>query len=286
MDIDKVRRLLEIKYPMWKDMKIKEVKKMGNDNYTYHIGDKMSIRIPSADRYRNQAMKEQKWLRVLEPHVSVEIPKLIDGSEGIEEFPYPWGIYSWIEGDVLGSGNLVDKMEVAEGLAKFLKELHSIDTNGGPLAGKQNFYRGGALDVYNEEVIDSMEKIGNIIDREKVMNIWKEGLESSWGRAGVWIHGDFVETNILVDNGRLKGIIDFGQLAVGDPACDLVLYWTYFDKVNRVRFRREVDLDSDTWARARGWILWKSLISIVKVEEGSKEWDKLKSLIDKILNIE
>jgi aminoglycoside phosphotransferase (APT) family kinase protein len=76
----------------------------------------------------------------------------------------------------------------------------------------------------------------------------------------VWVHGDVTASNLLVRDGRLAAVIDFGCCAVGDPACDLVMAWTFFDDEERRHFRGELGLDDATWARGRGWALWKALL--------------------------
>jgi aminoglycoside phosphotransferase (APT) family kinase protein len=76
----------------------------------------------------------------------------------------------------------------------------------------------------------------------------------------VWVHGDVSVSNLLVQTGRLSAVIDFGQLGVGDPACDLAIAWTFFDGASRQAFRHALALDAETWARGRGWTLWKALI--------------------------
>jgi aminoglycoside phosphotransferase (APT) family kinase protein len=78
----------------------------------------------------------------------------------------------------------------------------------------------------------------------------------------VWIHGDVDARNLLVRGGRLAAVIDFGQTGVGDPACDLTIAWTFFSGAARAAFRDAVAADAATWARARGWAMWKALITL------------------------
>lgn len=78
----------------------------------------------------------------------------------------------------------------------------------------------------------------------------------------MWFHGDIASGNLLIKDGRLAAVIDFGTSGVGDPACDLVIAWTMFSGESREAFRSAVAQDSDTWARARGWALWKALITL------------------------
>ena len=94
--------------------------------------------------------------------------------------------------------------------------------------------------------------------------VWEAALKATWRGPAVWLHGDVAATNLLVKDGRLNAVIDFGCSGVGDPACDLTIAWTFFDGQNREAFRNAVQLDQATWARARGWALWKALITLVK----------------------
>ena len=90
----------------------------------------------------------------------------------------------------------------------------------------------------------------------------KKRLASDWSGDPVWFHGDVAVDNLLISDGRLTAVIDFGTSGVGDPACDLVIAWTFFSGPSRDRFVARIGLDPDTWARGRGWALWKALITI------------------------
>jgi len=92
--------------------------------------------------------------------------------------------------------------------------------------------------------------------------IWERALASRWTQSPVWVHGDISEGNLLVRDGKLSAVIDFGSSGVGDPACDLVIAWTFLDKPAAQAFRDRLSLDAATWERARGWCLWKALIVV------------------------
>ncbi len=109
-------------------------------------------------------------------------------------------------------------------------------------------------------------------------------LSPVWRNDSVWIHGDFSSANILVKDDRLAGVIDFGCMGVGDPACDLVIAWTLLTEESRKIFRARMDMDPDTWARARGWGLWKGLISLASLQDSNPaETLKHRRIIDEIL---
>jgi aminoglycoside phosphotransferase (APT) family kinase protein len=93
-----------------------------------------------------------------------------------------------------------------------------------------------------------------------VLAVWDTALAADWRGPPVWVHGDVTAGNLLVQGGRLSAVIDFGCCGVGDPACDLAVAWTYLEGEAREAFRAALPLDAETWARARGWTLWKALI--------------------------
>ena len=136
--------------------------------------------------------------------------------------------------------------QFASDLAGFLKELQAIDTFDGPVAGKHNFYRGGDLSVYHEQTQTALKNLKSLLSTDKLNDIWSIVLGSKWTKGNVWIHGDIAPGNLLVKNGKLCGVIDFGMLGVGDPSCDYAIAWTFFDKKSRKIFFEELNCDKDT----------------------------------------
>lgn len=154
-----------------------------------------------------------------------------------------------------------DLLDFAISLAEFLIALQDIETEGAPLAGPQNFYRGGSLSVYDAETRQAIAALDHQIDSAAATTAWEQALCSEWERAAVWVHGDISAGNLLVQEGKLTAVIDFGTCCIGDPACDLSIAWTFLSGASRELFRKTLNLDDNTWARARGWTLWKSLIT-------------------------
>lgn len=158
---------------------------------------------------------------------------------------------------------------IARSLARFLSALQSINPIKGPKPGSHNFYRGGLLSHYNAETRRAISLLKNKIDADTVTSIWEEALLSKWDKPPVWIHGDVSAGNLLVKNGQLHAIIDFGMLGTGDPACDLSIAWTLFKNKSRETFRTSINIDDSTWARGRGWCLWKALIIASKISKSN-----------------
>jgi aminoglycoside phosphotransferase (APT) family kinase protein len=175
-------------------------------------------------------------------------------------------VYRWLPGRPLTLEPDVDRLTLAEDIARFLRALWAAPATGGPAPGTHNFFRGAPPAVYEEEALAAFAVLDRVPDvalaPEAAHAIWRAATASRWTAPPVWFHGDVAVGNLLVRDGRLCAVIDFGTSGVGDPACDLVPYWTFFDPPAAEVFRAAVDLDDATWARAAGWALWKAAITV------------------------
>ncbi len=260
-------RLIASQFPQWADLPIKPVELSGWDNRTFRLGDDMSVRLPSAAWYAGQVEKEHKWLPKLAPYLPLPIPVPLAMGQPDKTYPWQWSIYRWFEGENATIENISDVQEFATTLAQFLAALQRVDSSGGPPPGEHNFYRGGSLSVYDDETRKSIITLRNDIDREAVTEVWEAAINTKWRRKPVWLHGDFAAGNLLIKEGQLCAVIDFGCSGVGDPACDLTIAWTFLSGASRDAFSKTLALDGATWARARGWALWKALITLVDAIE-------------------
>jgi aminoglycoside phosphotransferase (APT) family kinase protein len=255
------RRLVAAQFPKWQDLPIRPVAVNGWDNRTFHLGDDMLIRMPSAEHYAVQVEKEQIWLPKIASSLPLAIPIPIAMGKPGEDYPWAWSIYRWLEGSTAASANIDDLSEIAKGLATFLNALHNIDTVDGPPPGLHSFHRGGLLETYDHETRHAIDFLRDKIDTQTAVALWEEALKTTWTKSPVWVHGDISPGNLLVNNGKLSAVIDFGQLTVGDPACDLAIAWTFFKGKSRKVFKTLLPLDAATWARGRAWTLWKALMT-------------------------
>lgn len=256
-----VARMIAAQFPRWAGLPVRAVVPGGHDNRTFRLGDAMSVRIPSAARYVAAVEKEAKWLPLLKPHLPLPIPAPLALGAPQEGCPYPWSVLEWIDGAPVSRETIADQDALARDLAAFLRALYAIDPADGPLAGEHNFYRGGDLSVYDEETRKCLAALPSRADAEKAARLWRLALASRWQNRPVWVHGDVAVGNLLARGGKLCGVVDFGSSGVGDPACDLVMAWTFFGDASRRAFRDAMAMDEDTWLRARGWALWKALIT-------------------------
>lgn len=254
------QRLVAQQFPQWAHLAVRPVPIDGWDNHTFRLGDALSVRLPSHLRYAAQVDKEHRWLPVLAPQLPLPIPTPLAMGKPTQEYPYHWSIYRWVEGEPAALTDIADTGNFAETLADFLTRLYTVDAADGPAAGEHNFYRGGSLRVYHDETLRTIAALDDAIDGKLAHEIWQASLCSVWQPKPVWVHGDVAPNNLLVQEGRLHAVIDFGTSGVGDPACDLTIAWTLLDEAGREAFRRKIALDDDTWARARGWALWKAML--------------------------
>lgn len=262
------RRLVDGQFPQWANLPIAPVECDGWDNRTFRLGREMTVRLPSGEWYALQVEKEQRWLPILAPRLPLPIPVPVARGAPAAGYPYPWSVYRWLDGRPASEPAIRDPVEFATALAGFLVALGRVDAAGGPAPGRHNFYRGGPLSTYADETVRSIDALGAEIPRDAVLRVWDDATAASWEGDPVWFHGDVAVGNLLVRDGELAAVIDFGTCGVGDPACDTVIAWTLLSGASRDGFRRVLGVDADTWSRGRGWALWKALITLAGALEG------------------
>jgi aminoglycoside phosphotransferase (APT) family kinase protein len=268
---DIAARLVAEQFPQWADLPVVPAGLNGWDNTTFRLGDQLSVRLPSADGYVEQIDKEHRWLPLLAGRLPLPIPQPVAKGRPSKEFPRPWSVYRWIEGEPACQGPIADLPVFAADLAGFLAALYAIDPAGGPTPGVHSAFRGGPLITWDEQTRRSIRLLADDIDAQAATRVWEACVASSWEGPPVWVHGDVTASNLLVADGALRAVIDFGCAAVGDPACDLVMAWTFFTEHSAAAFRRGLPLDDATWARGRGWALWKALITLAIHREGGDD---------------
>ncbi len=262
IDAALVRRLVSAQFPHWADLPVRPVEAGGVDNRTFHLGERMTVRLPSAAQYALQVEKEHRWLPKLAPLLPLPIPAPLARGVPADGYPWHWSVYQWIEGETAAIERVGDLVEFAAALADFLVALYRIDPAGGPRPGPHNFFRGGPLTVYDAETRRALAALEGEIDTAAAGAVWEAALAAGWHGPPVWLHGDVARGNLLISDGRLSAVIDFGTSGVGDPSCDLAIAWTLFGGESREAFRAALQLDEGSWARGRGWALWKALITL------------------------
>ncbi|WP_329084057.1 aminoglycoside phosphotransferase family protein [Streptosporangium sp. NBC_01469] len=284
IDAGLVRRLVATQFPRWGALPVTPVEVDGWDNRTYRLGDEMTVRLPTAAGYVPAVDKEHRWLPVLASSLPVAVPTpLAKGAPG-EGYPFDWSIRGWLDGETARPDRIDDLSGFAASVADFILALQRVDAMGGPQAGEHSFYRGAPPAHYDDETRRSLAALDGHVDTTRASAVWDAALEAAWSGPPVWFHGDIASGNLLVRDGKLAAVIDFGTSGVGDPACDLVIAWTMFSGDSREAFRDAVGQDPAMWARARGWALWKALISLVAEIDGDEgKAGENRRVIDEVL---
>ncbi len=260
---DLAARLVAEQFPQWAGLAVRRVEPGGWDNVTFRLGADLSVRLPSGPGYAQQVDKEHRWLPVLARQLPLRIPlPLARGVPG-SGFPWPWSVYQWLPGTPLAESHITQRTTLAADLAGFLAALYKIDPTGGPPPGPHSCQRGAPVSVYDGEARQALQALDGEIDTAGAAQVWEAALAATWHGPPVWVHGDIADGNLLTNQGRLSAVIDFGCCAVGDPACDTVIAWTYFSGESREVFKQRLPVDRATWARGRGWALWKAMIVLV-----------------------
>jgi len=174
--------------------------------------------------------------------------------------PSPGRWPTWLPG-ATANGTIHDLDQAAIDLAAFVNALHQIATTGAHPRPPQR--RGGPLRECDAQVRQSITQLGDRIDGAATLRSWEESLTTPvWDDAEVWVHGDLLPGNLLVVDGRVSAVIDWGGLNVGDPACDLQPAWNVFEGASRQRFRAELAVDAASWLRGRGWALYQAVSAL------------------------
>lgn len=252
IDIPLVRRLVATQFPQWADLAVAPVESAGWDNTIFRLGPDLAVRLPRRRVGAEQVGKEHQWLPVLAPHLPLAVPIPLGQGVPGAGYPWHWTVCPWLEGELAASTGIADVCRVAMSLGRFVAAIQAIDSAGGPV----HEFRGVSLAVHDHVTRAAAAVLEESIDVGPVLAVWEAAMAApSWTAEPVWMHGDLHPANLLVDRGELSAVIDFGLLGVGDPACDLMVAWTYLSDDSRDAFRSALAVDDAAWSRGRGWAL-------------------------------
>ena len=257
-DAGLVGRLLAAQFPHWAGLPVERVHSAGTDNALYRLGDDMVVRLPRIDWAVGGVENAHEWLPRLAPLLPVAVPVPLARGTPALGYPWPWSVYPWLEGE----NPTVDRLDhpelLAGDLALFVDALRRVDLAGGPPAG-----RGVPLVERDEPTRTAIAALRGMVDTDAVTEAWEAALRTPpWSGPSVWVHGDLAPGNLLLRDGRLAAVIDFGGVGVGDPACDLMVAWNLLPPDTRGVFRTALGVDDATWDRGRGWALTVALLQL------------------------
>lgn len=255
------RRLVNSQFHQWSCLPLGPAG-AGTDNRMFRLGEEYVVRLPrTADTAKNLE-KERAWLPRLAPHLPAAIPEPVAKGEPDAQYPFAWSVYRWIEGHELDPSRVEDPERLGIDLAAFVAGLESTDLMGAQREGELSWYRGGPLSDMADTTDQHFAALGGLVthlDVPSLRSMWDETLAlADAGGPHTWMHADLRPANLVVRNGRLAGVVDFGGLSIGEPACEHAAVWD-LPAPTRLAYGRTLDLDERTRARARGWALTLAL---------------------------
>ncbi|MFJ9553639.1 phosphotransferase [Nocardiopsis sp. NPDC101807] len=265
-----VRDLLREQHPDLAGLPLREVEG-GWGNQMWRLGEELAVRVQRMDAGPGPQLKERRWLPLLAPRLPLPVPVPVRGGAPCERFPKMWTVVTWVPGLPLDQGAITRGGHAADALAAFLRALHvpapaeaPVDTGRGahPAHCAEGFDRfSGSLEA---------DAIGS--DTAAVRAVWDDAVAApGWEGPPVWVHGDLHPANVVVAQGTLAGVVDFGDLFAGDPASDLAAAWVLLPAGGAARFfEAYAQADGATVRRARGLAVLKSLFLMLMGQNGDR----------------
>lgn len=252
IDADLVRRLLTGQHPQWADLPIERVESTGTVNAIFRVGDDVAVRLPRTPRWHDLDA-ELCWLGSLAGLLPISIPEAVARGEPSDGYRWPWAVVRWIDGQSWTLADIADPCAAASEVAGFLRTLQRLDPDATRCLPPEPV---ASLRANDASVRASITAAAEMVETERLLTAWAESIEvPDWSGPPVLLHGDLLAGNVLVRDGRVCAVIDWGGVRCGDPARDLMAAWTLFTGDARRHFRAAMGFDDDTWARARGWAL-------------------------------
>ena len=253
-----VRALLQAQHP---DLARWPLRRLANgwDNVLFRLGDELVVRLPRRELAVPLVAHEQRWLPELAPRLPLPVPVPVRVGRPGAGYPWPWSVCAWMPGESALVAPPTDPGATADTLGRFLAALHVP----APADAPHNPFRGIPLADRQVRTLDALERLGDAVDGPRLRALWHElAATPVWSGPPVWVHGDTHPGNLVVHEGRLSAVVDFGDLCSGDPASDLAVAWMLLPHEHHDAFRAAAGAggDDDLWTRARAWALALGLV--------------------------
>ena len=251
-DSDLVRRLVADQFPQWGALPVTRVDSFGTDHDIYRLGERLAVRLPCIGWAAGQPAHDAHWLPRLVGRLPVPVSEPVALGEPAHGYPFSWAVHTWLPGDRATPGTVTPRE-----LANLVLALRRLDPTGAPASP-----RGGSLRLRDEACRRAVRACGDLLDERATLALWDDALAAGPPVREVWVHGDLLPGNLLAEDGRLCGLIDFGCAGLADPAVDLFPAWHVVDADGREEFRALLGVDDATWRRGRGWTINQAVMAL------------------------
>jgi aminoglycoside phosphotransferase (APT) family kinase protein len=268
IDIGLVRALVDRAMPRCAGLAVQRLDSSGSTNALFRLGGNLLVRLPRQPGGSATIAKEARWLEILRPSLPVQVPEVVGVFEPDCGYPERWSVVRWIDGEhpeVVRPETPAEprRMQLAAGLAEVVHGLRTAEVPGETADDPDlHWYRGEPLATMDEVTRQNIERCRSLadfgLDLDAAERVWDEvmTLPGTTDRpAPRWYHGDLAAENLLMRDGGLAAVLDFGALSIGDPAVDLAVAWEVLDPPARQIFRSKLNVDDATWLRGRAWAL-------------------------------
>ncbi|MEU8524450.1 MULTISPECIES: aminoglycoside phosphotransferase family protein [Streptomyces] len=269
IDENLVRSLVREQHPDLAGLDVREVIG-GWDNQLWRLGDGLAVRMPRTERAPSLLRKEHRWLPALAPRLPLPVPTPVRLGEPSARFPRPWTIATWVPGEPADRAP-ISHAAAADTLAGFLRALHVQAPPDAPVGEDRGVPLEQLADGF-EQGLEEVASGGDFAELRRVRDIWEQAVAApDWEGPPLWLHGDLHPANVVVSDGTLTGVVDFGDMCAGDPAVDLAAAWVLLPAGAAARFfAAYAQADEPTIRRARGLAAGKCLALILVGRAGDQ----------------
>lgn len=253
----------------------------GWDNVIFRLGDDLAVRLPRREMAAVLVEHEQRWLPAMAERLPIPIPAPVRAGDPALGYPWRWSICRWFPGSMAADVPLADHDREARRLGEFVAALHTA----APPEAPPNSFRGMPIGDLSERVDRNLAILGDRVDGPRVRALWADLVGTApWAGPPQWLHGDLHAANVVVRDGSIAAVIDFGDITGGDPAVDLAVAWMLFEGDARAAFRAVCGTPDDaTWRRGHAWALHFALVYLANSADNARFARMGTSLLDAVL---
>ncbi len=260
VDVDVATRLIREQFPQWAALEVRAVATAATVNAIFRIGDELAARFPlraaEASDVRRSLEREAAAAREFAAASPFAAPQPVASGEPGHGYPLPWSIQTWLPGRDATDDDPAGSAAFATDLAHLIRTLRAVDTGGRRFAGAG---RGGRLTDHDDWMALCFDNSDGLVDVPRLRTLWRDLRTLPEVDDDVMCHGDLTPPNVLVDGGRLVGVLDTGGFAAADPALDLVSVWHLLDRDQRAIVRQALDCSDVQWRRGMAWALQQAM---------------------------